>query len=293
MTKDTMNSEIEKIVLNLQGRNKNTITGAIIGELILKITPELDVRKVMGNPSGKGVLSQFIERYLKHVLTRTEKQGSDWVYSITPSEQVEIDPDLWRTFVSPNSHRALIICDSTLALVDASTKLDIDSDGKSKIVESTTDFELDKIRADFTKTLKENSESMSEIQASYTEWSTALRKMGRDKYRDWTEYRLRCLEGLFNERLKMLEIAPELNTELCSVMRRSQLATKAVFAAKKTHTSQNQAPNAAIKSQSMELEVNLRSAIIEVIQTLSISDLRKIKLPSGAMFDAIISQSKK
>ncbi len=292
MIQSELNSEIEKIATALQGLNTNTITGALIGELIPKITPELDVPKVMGTPSGKGVLSQFIKRYLSHILARIEKQGSDWVYSITPAEQAEIDPDLWRTFVSPHSSRTLAIRDSTLTL-DAPTKLNLDPNENLKTIESATDSELDQIRTDFSNTLKDNSESMPEIQAPYDEWSAALRKMGRDRYRDWTEYRLRRLEELFNERLMVLEIAPELNTKLRSVMRRSQLATKAVFVAKKTQTNQNQIPNTAIKSHSMESEVNLRSAIIEVIQNLSISDLREIKLPSGAIFDAIINQSKK
>ncbi len=287
MTQSELNSEIEKIVTTLQDRSKNTITGALIGELIPKITPELDVRKVMNTPTGS-VLSQFIERHLSHVLTRLERQGSDWVYSITPPKQVESDPNLWRTFVSPHSSRILVIRDSTLAL-DAPTELD----GKLKTVGSATDSELDQIRTNFTNTLKEDSESMPEIQAPYAEWSAALKKMGRNKYRDWTEYRLRSLEELFKERLNALEIASELNTELCSVMRRSRLATKTVFTAKKTKTNQNQIPNTSINSQSMESEVNLRLAIIEVIQNLSISNLREIKLPSGAIFDAIISQINK
>lgn len=291
MTQTELNSEIETIVIALQGRSKNTITGALIGELIPKITPKLDIRKVMNIPTGS-VLSQFIERHLSHVLTRVEKQGSDWVYSITQPEQVESDPDLWRTFVSPHSPRILVIRDSTLEL-DAPTKLSLEPDEKLKQVESATDSELDQIRTNFTSKLEEDSECMPGIQAPYTEWSAALKKMGRNKYRDWTEYRLRSLEELFKERLHALEIVPELNTELCSVMRRSRLATKTVFAAKKNQTNQNQIPNTAIKSQSMESEVNLRSAIIEVIQNLSISDLREIKLPCGAIFDAIISQNKK
>lgn len=296
MTQSELNSEIEKIATALQGLNKNTITGAIIGELIRKITPELDVRTVMNTSSKMGVLSQFIEHHLSHVLTRSHKQGSDWVYSIhaiTSAGQVETDPDFWRTFVRPNSPRTLVIRDSTLAL-DEPAELNPNHDEKLKRVQSVTDSELEQIQTDFANTLQENSESLPTIQVSYADWTIALRKMGGDNYRNWTKFRLRRLEELFKERLNALEITPELNMELCKVIQRSQLAAKPeVLVTKKTQTSKNQVPNASIKSQTMELEANLRSAIIEVIQNLSISDLREIKLPSGAIFDAIINQNNK
>ena len=295
MTKDRLDSAIAQITADLQERNNNTITGALIGELIRKITPDLDLRRVMDMPTGTGVLSKFIERYLSDLLTRSHKQGSDWVYTIksnSSTKQAEIDPDLWRNFVRPNSPRTLVIRDSTMVL-DESPESPPELNEKLNRIQSATESELEQIQIDFANTLKENSASLLTIQDSYANWSIALRKMGGNIYSNWTEFRLRRLEELFSARLNALEIAPELNKELCNIMRSSQLAAKAALVTKKTQTSKNQAQSAAIKSQSMKLEVNLRSAIIEVIQNLSISDLREIKLPSGAIFDAIISQTKK
>lgn len=292
MTKDRLDSAIAQITADLQERNNNTITGALIGELIRKITPDLDLRRVMDMPTGTGVLSRFIERYLSDLLTRSHKQGSDWVYTISSAEHAEIDPDLWRNFVRPNSPRTLVIRDSTMVL-DESPESPPELNEKLNRIQSATEPELEQIQTDFANTLKENSASLLTIQDSYANWSIALRKMGGNIYSNWTEFRLRRLEELFNERLKALEIAPELSKELCKVMRSSQLAAKAALVTRKTQTSKNRVPNTAIKNQSIELEVNLRSAIIEAIQNLSISDLREIKLPCGPFFDAIVNQNNK
>jgi hypothetical protein len=40
-------------------------------------------------------------------------------------------------------------------------------------------------------------------------------------------------------------------------------------------------------------ELNFRKMVLEVIGDLAITDLREIKLPAGAMFDAMINSIKK
>lgn len=291
MSPSELNSGIEKITTALQGLGKSTITGALIGELIPKITA-LDLCKVMNTSSRAGVLSRFIERHLSHVLTRSGNQGSDWVYTITTAGQVEADPDIWRTFVSPNSTRMLILRGSDLALYEL-PELGIKQDENFKRIQSATDAELEEIQIAFADILKDSSESVLTIPKSYADWTVALRKMGGDHYRNWAEFRLNRLMELFKGRLEALEISPELKAQLCDVMQKSQLVAKTTLVAKNAKTSQNQAPNTSIKNQSMELEANFRLAIIEAIQNLSISDLREIKLPCGAIYDAIVNQNKK
>jgi len=292
MAPSELNSEIEKISSTLKELDKNKITGALIGELIRKITPELDLCKVMNTSSRVGVLSRFIERHLSHVLIRSGKQGSDWVYTIIRADQVETDPDLWRTFVSPNSTKMLIMRGSDLALHEV-TEQNIEQGENVIRIRNVTDAELEKIQSAFADTLEDSSDGVLKIPESYYDWTIGLRKMGGNHYRNWTEFRLSRLMELFKERLEELEISPVLKTQLCDVMQRSQSVAKTTLVAKKSKTSKNHASNASIKNQNMELEENFRLAIIEAIQNLSISDLREIKLPCGLIFDAILNQNNK
>lgn len=293
MTNNTLSSEITKIVTALHNQNENTITGARTGELIIKIAPDMDMRKVMDMPSGTGVLSKFIDKYLSHALTRSGKQGSDVVYTINTTDSTgitEVNPSLWQTFVRPHSYNSLVIRDSTLKLVESA---ELKADQDEKRVQSVTDLELRDIQTKFMSTLQENSENLPTISESYNVWTNDLRGMGEDYYKKWIEFRLQQLEELFSARLQALEISQELNEQLCSMMRRSRLAAKSMPLTTKNKTSETRVPNAAIKSPSLDLELNFRSAIIEVIQNLSTSDLREIKLPCGAIFDAIINQRNK
>jgi len=293
MTNDTLSSEITKIVTALQSQRENTITGARIGELILKIAPNMDMRTVMDMPSGTGVLSKFIDKYLSPTLTRSGKQGSDLVYTINTTDSTgltEVNPSLWQTFVRPHSCNSLVIRDSTLKLVESA---ELKADQDEKRIQSVTDPELKNIQTKFMDTLQENSGDLPNISESYKAWTIGLRRIGEDHYKKWIEFRLHQLEELFSARLQALEISSELNEQLCSMMRHSRLAAKSIPLAQKTKTSETQVANAALKSPSLDLELNFRSVISEVIQNLSISDLREIKLPCGAIFDAIINQRNK
>jgi hypothetical protein len=78
MIENTLSSAIEKITASLHSRKENIITGALLGELIPVVAPDLRVRDVMQIPTGPGALRKFIDLHLKHVLQPNGKQGSDF-----------------------------------------------------------------------------------------------------------------------------------------------------------------------------------------------------------------------
>jgi hypothetical protein len=291
MIENTLSSAIEKITASLHSRKENIITGALLGELIPVVAPDLRVRDVMQIPTGPGALRKFIDLHLKHVLQPNGKQGSDFIYSIigaSASKNQNIDPDLWRTFVRTNSSKTLVLRESTLQLEDASAIAQLG--GQLIIIPSARNDELNQIRIDFVSSLDEKAAELPDMKAPYTEWSVALRKLGREYYREWTEYRLRKIEDLFGKRLDALGVESKTKSELCSLIRRSQLSAKESIGARKNSTDVPKQSREEPKIEIVESDANFRLAVLDVIQKFSISELRELKLPAGALSDAIARQ---
>src|SRR5450830_1907720 len=295
MNDDALSKAIEKITTAIKGRGDNSISGALLGELIIAETPEINVREVVNIPTGSGALRKFIDIHLAHLLSPSHKHGSDMIYSIiesNSSKSEEIDPDLWRTFVHINSSKVLVLRGSVLQTEDIK-KLNLIDEESIKINSLTTD-ELNKIRIDFVTALGNVGDGLLNMDASYADWSLALRKLGREHYRSWTEYRLRKIEELFSQRLTVQEIDPKIQQDLVKLIRRSQLSRKKINGLKKVDV---KSPKVLVINEQVSAveidDLKFRSAILEVIEKLSMSELRTLKLPAGEFADALKRQYSK
>lgn len=290
MIEDTLTTAIAKITVKLLALTENTISGAILGEMIPVVTPELRVREVMNIPTGPGALRKFIDLHLKHVLIPSHKQGSDVIYSIvgsTSPKSENVDPDLWRTFVRTNSSKTLVLHGAALQIEEVNGAVHDDA----KLISSATTDELNQIRIDFIKSLGEMATGLPDMKAPYADWSAALRKLGREHYRNWTEYRLRKIEELFGSRLDALEIESSIRSNLCSQIRRSQFSTKEHVGVNKQPYSLQKISNNDVIIRSVEPDdVKFRQAVLEVLKEFSTSELRAIMLPAGALADALSRQ---
>ncbi|MET3109424.1 spore germination protein YaaH [Oxalobacteraceae bacterium GrIS 1.18] len=295
MSHEFLNVELTKIIDSLQSRGKQQITGALLGELIRDVAPELDIRSVMGITTGSGVLSKFIARHLSDTLTIIGKQGSDTIYQVNPSvtgHHIDGNREFWRAFVNPQSHNFIVIQDSILQLRAKAGKVENTIDPAIGI-ESATNSELEEIRLSFALSLGDKSKDLPEIKAPYGEWSFALRKLGGEFTRSWTEYRIQHILNLFELKLEKQGIAPETRTKLREILRRSQLANKAAFSASKSISRTTSNTTSEIKKDILLSESSFRNVIANAIQKLPISDLRELKLPAGLLFDALTDLNKK
>lgn len=295
MNNDELNNAIVKITNALKGRDENTISGALLGELIRSETPEISVREVVKIPTGSGALRKFIDTHLTHVLTPSYKQGADMIYSIiesNPSASEETPPDLWSTFVRQHSSKSLVLHGSVLKIENIKNLNP--SDEICTPIHSLTNDELNQIRVDFVTSLGEAGATLPMIDAPYTDWSVALRKLGREHYRNWTEFRLRRIVEIFSERLTTQKIDPKIQHDLLKLIRRSQRSRRDAIGLKKVNINSSKVSVSDEKVTAAELDdLKFRSAILEVIERLSMSELRALSLPAGEVADALSRQYSK
>ncbi|CAJ7592665.1 Uncharacterised protein [Burkholderia pseudomallei] len=300
--------ELDKIKNSLRGYANPTITGAKLWDLIKGASPDLNIRDVVGMPTGPGALSRFVDQHLRDVLTSNGKSGSDPIYSINIADSslptVDVSDSevglLWTTFVRSASSKIVVLTENQPFI--AAVELGAIPESAKKI-EGATREELDKIRIDFTQTLLDrfgdNKDGIPNARAPFPEWSNAVRKLGAQNYKDWAVFRINRIIDLFTSRLKELNVAEAQQQEFARLMRRSQSAWReaSISHNSKIKTTANSHPAQSTESASVtptsSLENQFRSAVAAAVMSLPLSDLRELKLPVGIIWDIINNNSQK
>ncbi|WP_353189448.1 hypothetical protein [Pandoraea pnomenusa] len=300
--------DLELIKLGLKEWGHPTITGANLGDLIRENAPDVDVREVVGMPSGTGALRRFVTEHLDEVLHYSgNKQGSDPIYTINLGESEQpkstsVDDDdaakLWTTFARTYAPKVILLTNSgAIKVVDAPAS---QNDGEQQIKSATRD-ELDAIRAQFTETLTQKLADsdvvIPDAHAPFDLWSLAVKKLGLGHYRDWAIYRVDKIVGLFESRLRAFNVDEARVIVLARHLRSAQMAarTKAKTRVKaKTMdeaTSSEAASGSSLPTNSPpDSDGAFRTAVAHAIAALPISDLRELRLPAGVLWDIINQQ---
>ncbi len=289
MSDDLVNSAVVLVTQHLQNYEKDHITGALLGELIRRHCPTLNLRETMNIPAGPGALRKFVAAHLQSVLKQDGPQGSDTRYFIirnaNPLQEELVNPAFWQSFVRFNKSKRLLLREGKLALGDSNDSSSFDGE---KLIASATKEELEKIRQDFVDSLGTLSSQLPALSEPYYQWDSALKKLGGSHFKDWKKYRPEQIETLFDKRLQAMNIDSDLRARLCEQMRRSHSATKRMNnEIKATAKSATEIPTTT------DAEFDFRTVVQETIKNLPLADLRELKLPAGAMYDALLSQLKK
>lgn len=295
MNDEFLEKSCKEIKTALLATGKTEITGAILGELIRDAAKGLDVRATVGIFTGPGAVSKFAETYLKDILERSGNQGSDKVYKIRTSGGATdgagtSDSSLWHAFVKPKS-AVKIFLSSTNQLRVGEEPSEISFDAKS-VISPATSQELDDIRSQFSNELSNIDPTLAKqlegIQ-SYGDWSNLLKRSGRERVKNWAQFRVEKITHLFVDRLSKLELAPEIVKDLSNELRRSQGAAHANSLAQRTTLSaeSGRGPIVAPSANSAQKTVTFREAVIRVVSGMSDNELRELRVPAGAIFDAL------
>lgn len=292
-----LEKSIQKIEAALRNTGKSEITGALLGELIRREVRDLNLREVTGIHTGPGALRKFIEQHLTHCLTRKGNQGSDPVYEIQISggdAAAEFaNQNLWLAFVRTGASEQIFI-DSESHTFEVKKSHQEVPDGKL-LIENATEQELNNIRTSFVDELALNESELADqlkVTLPYAIWSNELKKVGRHKVKAWSDFRIKKITELFASRLAKLGFEDGIAKKLCQELRDSQNAAHAAsLAHRNSFVSQKEAAPTVSADKAVTVNsISLRDTVVHAVKSMSDAELREIRLPVGAIYDALIGK---
>jgi len=293
MDSASISHELTAVKKALEKRPSPTIAGAQLSTLIHTAAPDLNVRTIVGILKGPGALTEFIRRYLSDVVERIGHLGGDPLYQIKGREAASLPtsatPQIWRTFISPNSQQHLVLSLTTRILVVRDTTA-LSGEGEVEVVKASPD-EHDRIRADFEATLAEGTVlDLREHVSSDTDfdtWIKALKTHAPEAVRKWGQYRRHRLAELFAVRITELSLEETLQQEALKQIKASEVAS---YDAQKGEKPASQRPSPRSTGEldaAADADVTARRLARAAIDHLSYDELRALRIPLGAMLDAI------
>ncbi len=281
-------ASVELIKASLRNRPSQNITGALLGELIRKTTPSLDLKVLY--PTGQKALSRFVKDYLDGFLTSAGHQGGDVVYSINeidPQCEESVTYEIWRSFVRPNSpYRLKLSTDHPeISLIRAGENSD-----DSIVIPSVNPTELAEIRREFTESgaLPSNSIALHSADSPYYDWTMLIRQQGHKTFNAWSSFRIQSLHQLFTNRLSSSGIPDDLIPAYSDLLKQSQRnAPKKESNTPKSAVDGNNNPLTPSHLTNLGSEEDYRKIVSEAVNKMSIAELRELKIPTGLIMDAI------
>lgn len=294
-----LNKSLDAVKAALRHYAREQITGGHVHGLIQSAAPEINVREVVGIPTGPGALTQFINIYLKDHLERVGNQGGDILYGIAGHAgevgKGTTSPSIWRAFVSPNSSSFLVLKRDEMKLVvradppkEAANEIEI---AKAAVVEH------DIIRKDFESVLSDEElqtiHRLNEAHSDFTNWIAALRAEVPAIYKKWGIYRKEKLFELFVSRVEPLEIEEDGRLALIAQIKESQRNSYEASLASKDSVRPTEArPTsqylATLTKSSSAISIDrARKLAGRAIELMAYDDLRALKIPLGALLDAM------
>lgn len=280
----------------LKARPDGAITGAQLHALIQSVAPELNIREIVGIPTGPGALTKFIQEYLSDVVERIGTHGGDPLYGIIghhhPAGGSREVSSIWRTFVSPASYQKIAYDyeDKTLKLLEG----DLIAQGNFLEIPKASVGEHDRLRLEFIENLDPGEalevKAVIEPDSEFQEWIGALRTEFPSLYRAWGNFRKRKLLDLFLGRADIAELDDTERQNLVEQIKASH------FAAYESPKEQKlpAAPSLSLKrtSQTKSYQTfgelgQARALAHRAVDLMAHDDLRAIKLPLGLVLDAM------
>lgn len=293
MQSNSFDAQLRSVSSLLEQRSGATFTGSQLSSLIASAAPDLDVRAVVGIPKGPGALTEFIRKYLADMVERVGHQGGDVLYRIKGTEPEALPPSaaslIWRTFVSPNSKQHLILTPDPFGLVVRDTGASIDQE-EIEICKATVE-EHDQMRARFASSLPENirQEFQSRVNESlnFPSWLSAIKEYYPELTQVWGQYRREQLSSIFVSRVSSLGISEDQKEKIVNQIKNAELSAYTVEKnTKKIISTQNQRGTKMLESSEVAV-YRARQLARAAIDNLSYEELRALKIPLGAMIDAL------
>lgn len=295
--------DLDLVTSEIQKYPNSTITGAVLGTLIRKAAPELDIRKAVNLPSGTGALSRFIEQFLTHALRKLGRTasdasgGGDILYEIvSPTATSRSTDDYWNTFVRPSESRILVLKKTTdgyhLHVRNMQNELNPEDE---EVIARITSEEFISISNEFIDQLASSesgrplAEKLQQAE-SYASFVELLKEAGHSYFAEWSEHRRNCLRSLFVARLDSLGLSPHDRRQLLSSLDQSQEEARQEIRQKSRMSASVGHANIARRNPPIASPEHFaREAFKAVIDRMSLAEIRAIPVTFGHVLDVFLS----
>lgn len=298
----TETSEISELLRDIESAVKNrpgpTITGGQLSALISDAAPDLDVRAVVGMPKGPGALKAFLRRHLPELVEPIGRQGADVLYRVEGRDVGRFplaSAEIWRTFVSPSSPNHLVLDRGTglLSVRDADASM---AGVEGVEIAKASAAEHDVIRAAFTATLPE--ETAAELQryagpdADFAVWIKALRQHKPQLSREWGSFRRRRLSELFINRIESVILDVDRRRTVLDQVASAEAAAYSLPKSDQSAAGFRASVRPARRANAADPMDRIRQLAHAVIDLLGYDDLRSLRVPLGALLDAMQAEGR-
>ncbi|MBI3716161.1 MAG: hypothetical protein HY255_09225 [Betaproteobacteria bacterium] len=299
---------LSRIVLAIQSFPTESISGAQLGTLVRTVAPDLDIRQAVGMPPyGSGALTRFVDQFLSKTLTRVGRNreeisgGGDWVYEkLEHSSAAELTAgqvllshaqDYWNAFVRPSDLRQLVV-DVTSGTLELRPRNEADLAAHLRTIEKVSLEEFRSITKEFIAELKarESSQALAErldLTSGYNDFVWLLKDAGHSYFINWSIHRRDRLKELFLSRLEPLNLDSNTKQKLLVALDQSQAYARDANKQKIQDVVFGQHGYQLRASRPSVGDDITRRAIREVIDKMSISEIRALPIPFGYALDAI------
>jgi hypothetical protein len=276
---------VAALKLKLEAHHGDFITGSKVGEILID---QCRFRlKNLDQP--KLTLSQLIKHYLSDTLTAYSSQGGDTLYFVGQGAQpLMAQPEyrFWAAFAKADDQCLFTVreSDSEPVIVEGGA-----SSVGLKVVPKVTLSDIEAIKSSFVDAYVVDSGQppLPGADIPYLQWVADLRASSYQQMSAWSLYRIKHIKHLFKERISALGMQETDQARLERFLSESQ--RKKIRPA--TVAPDEREAHSVTPTQGTCLPRNpdqiFRDAVVVVINQLSMSELRELKLPAGLLSDAL------
>jgi hypothetical protein len=293
---------VRAALLRLAG---SQLSGTQLRALVDSTCPGFDLRAAAGVPTGPGALSSFLRTHFSDLVHMIGKQGGDNLYLIGAPRSDLVVTDVaappvgfWAAFASPGLgqeivfdrvHKSLSVQAKGVALSEHQVRLaPISSQEFRTIAAQFVESAPTDIQDELRKILEEGD-------LFYQNWISILKRRDPAVYHRWGLFRVRSIIDLFRVRLATAEVPlEEVEKGVQSLVADQAAAYKERAHAIRSSIQPLQRPvmqpalNAPGPASGASDMNDARALVVAVINNMSLTEIRQISVPLGAIIDASI-----
>lgn len=312
---ETLGPQLAEVRSILEESSGREMSGAEIGSLLQNRLPSFDIRAATGVVAGSGALSILLRDHFPDLVQVVGKKGGDNLYWIGPPvvegqlRKKNKSVNLWTAFASPSLGLRLAVDrnNGTLSTCQVSAELEANLISFPSITLAELTAMAEEFSGNLSPNVSEELRCFAEVGNFSASWFKALQSLDEDAAKRWARFRIDRIIDRFRARLEDVSLPSE-HVESCTqelvraqreaynlrYLERSKKSDQPIVNVSDRGERSAESPNDPLRSEDVRRltgsnslnVVFARNIACQTIATMSLTDIRKLRLPLGAIIDA-------